>query len=636
MDITYSMAKKLVSFTSKQKDDVHSYLLTNQRGDFIHQSLSPNVCKSFGFFYRDSNQRKPIKVIDWFGNLDLETKKVDIKEFQVQKEFSSPYVEDEHSYGFEKTTISPNGGCLIETQIEGSVVLDLDVKYFDDYSKFGKEYKIYEEEGVLFIEFLKKDEDSNETLKMYVGIKTPNLQYERVEEWIEKKYSYDKLRNLDETEFVFRAIRFDILNVHKKFSIGYSTNKEEVFEQLLLMDNFEEVIEKVEKGIDENGFGQTESQVPLSMQTQLSYDVSKRKLYDALIKDDQDNSPHIIAGFPWFYQEWVRDEVFSLRAFLEIGETQLVKEKLCGLCFKIDENGELPRLNIEGSRTSFDSVLLLAKRIEDFIFYVDENGLYERYVDTKTLELFYASLEKAFKGIMKNRWDTENELIKIEKEEWWRDTINRIENPLALQVSMINMISVMAILAKMLKKTVKCEEYLDLESTFKETIKEKYVRENQLFDEVKEDIVTCDVFLAYYIYPDLFEQKEWENFFSQALNHLYLNWGGISSLSKFDSNFQENYTGANDISYHRGDSWYFINAMTAMVLNHCNPKKFNKEIVEITQNLTNQVLFKGTFGHISEVSSAKSSESRGCPAQTWSNAFYLEMLHSIYKINTKK
>ncbi|MFT4244092.1 MAG: amylo-alpha-1,6-glucosidase [Candidatus Woesearchaeota archaeon] len=635
MDIRYKIAKQIVSFTQKEYDDLFSYVLTNQKGDCIIQSLEDSKCKSFGFFKRDNEKHTLIKIIDWFGTKQFTTKNIEIQEYSITKEFSSPYYENEDSViGFEKITISPNGGFIFETNVDSNIIVDLDIRYFSDFSKFGKEYKIYQEEGILFIEFIKKNENSNEEdLKVYIGIKTQNLIFKEIQQWIEKEYSYDALRGIDSKEFIFRALEIEIQNVHKKIHIGYSTTKEEVYEQLIIMDNFEHIIEEVERGIDEESFGKTISQTPLSMQTQLGYDIAKRKIFDFLVRDSKLNAPSIIAGYPWFYQEWSRDEVFSLRGFLEVGETKLVHNKLIEFCNLINEKGDFPRLlHQKGSLNSIDAPLLLAKRIEDYIFYVDKKeGLVDLLQDG-TIELFYQSLLKIFNGVMKHRWNSEKELLEIEKGDWWRDTIDWVKSPLALQVSMLNTISTLAILSKILEYTTKCEEFLDFENDFKLHIKELYFKNNILVDEPDTLTITCDVFLAYYHYPSLCSQEEWKIIFRKTLSHLYLSWGGISSLSKHDSRFQQNYTGGNDISYHQGDSWYFMNAICTMCLYHCDKDEFKQEITTISSSLTKQLLFKGAFGHIAEVSSASKQETRGCIAQTWSLALYIEMMHLIYGI----
>ena len=630
MDITYSFAQKDVSFTSKPEDKLHSYVLTNERGDFICQSLQQGVCKSFGYFLRQ-NKESVLKVIDFIGPLNLKAKKVDIKEFSVTKEFSSPYVEHDEDLGYEKVCISPIGGVLYEVRVDSPIVIDLDVKVFNDYSKFGKEYNIYEEQGVLFIEFCKRDDSGKELYRCYIGIKTQNLIYTKREEWIKKEYSYDLLRGVDFEEFVFRALEIDILNTHKKFAIGYSTSKEEVFTQLLFLENFNGVIEKVEDDIDRYSFEKTQSSTPLSIQRTLGYDVAKRNFFDFVVKSDT-NSSLLCAGFPWFYQEWIRDELFSLRALLDLKRYDIVKSKLLELCLKIDDNGEIERINATGSLKSFDSIVLLAKRIEDFIFAVDNDRevSYSHYVNDEVLEVFYESLERGFKGIMGMRWNVDIGFVNISKGEWWRDTIDWIEYPLGLQLGIVNLISVLAVLSKLVNKSVKCQEYLDFESVYVEHIKEKYIREDQLFDELHQDTVTCDIFLGYYLYPDLCTQSEWERYLEKALQHLYLQWGGVSSLSKFDSRFCDTYSGANDVSYHQGDSWYVMNAICAIVLHHCNSKKFKNEISKISEQMTQELLFKGAFGHIAEVSSSKEARSYGCVAQSWSLALYIEMCHNIY------
>lgn len=637
MDISYKIAKKVISFTQKKEDKLFSYVLTNQIGDSIIQSFDPEVCKSFGFFKRDFSKNSIIKIIDWFGVLGVTTKKVEVGEYTIKREFSSPYYENSQGtsedIGYEKITISPNGGFIFETTTKGEIILDLDIRYFDDFSKFGKNYNIYTEKGVLFIEFEKVNDSNEEVLKQFIGIKTPNILFSTLEKWIEKKYWYDGSRGLNPNEFIFRALSISNNQDYKKIHVGYGFSKLEVEEQLMIMDNFKHIIDEVEKGIDEEGFGKSNTIIPISMQSQLAYDVAKRKMFDFVVPQNKDNKEKsILAGHPWFYQEWSRDEIFSLRAFLEIGETAIVKDKLFKLCELVNDNGELPRLFTNSSLNSIDASILLVKRIEDFVFFEEEHGRYLELYKSGIIHYFYEISLKIFNGIMSSKWDSNKELIRVEQGDWWRDTLHWIEYPLALQVGMINVISTLAIFSKLTGENSKCEEFLNFESHYREHVREEYYKDSILYDEPSSQVVTCDIFLAYYLYPDLCTQNEWEVIFDKALKHLYLNWGGISSLSKYDSRFKHTYSGANDESYHQGDSWYFMNAITAICLNHCNDKKFKETIKQIIQCLNEQVLFKGALGHIAEVSSANKAQTRGCVAQTWSLALYIELMHNIYQI----
>ena len=102
-------------------------------------------------------------------------------------------------------------------------------------------------------------------------------------------------------------------------------------------------------------------------------------------------------------------------------------------------------------------------------------------------------------------------------------------------------------------------------------------------------------FLAYYFYPDLFLKSDWEIIFDNALMHLRTSWGGISSLSYKDVEFKENYTGENNLSYHRGDSWYWINNIAAIALQDLNNKKYRRDISKLMMTSTYDILKNGMF-----------------------------------------
>jgi len=88
-----------------------------------------------------------------------------------------------------------------------------------------------------------------------------------------------------------------------------------------------------------------------------------------------------------------------------------------------------------------------------------------------------------------------------------------------------------------------------------------------------------------------------------------------------------NYTGANNKSYHRGDSWYWLNNLTAICLMKVNAKKYKKYINTIKQASIKDILWQGGIGSASEVSSAAEQTGSGCLNQAWSDATFLELLN---------
>lgn len=93
--------------------------------------------------------------------------------------------------------------------------------------------------------------------------------------------------------------------------------------------------------------------------------------------------------------------------------------------------------------------------------------------------------------------------------------------------------------------------------------------------------------------------------------------------------FCKNYTGQNNFSYHRGDSWFFINNIAAMCLFDLNKEVYKTQITKIIESSTADILFNGVIGHASEVSDAEKQTSQASPSQLWSIATYIEMIDKI-------
>ena len=138
------------------------------------------------------------------------------------------------------------------------------------------------------------------------------------------------------------------------------------------------------------------------------------------------------------------------------------------------------------------------------------------------------------------------------------------------------------------------------------------------------------VFIAAYVYPDLLANKEWETCFENSLRSLWLDWGGLSTIDKANKLFAGTDTGENIRSYHRGNSWFWINNLAALALNKINNKKFKNQVQKIIDASAEEILWKECIGCHSEISSAKQLESKGCFSQAWSNAMFIEMVEEVF------
>jgi predicted amidohydrolase len=89
-------------------------------------------------------------------------------------------------------------------------------------------------------------------------------------------------------------------------------------------------------------------------------------------------------------------------------------------------------------------------------------------------------------------------------------------------------------------------------------------------------------------------------------------------------------------SYHRGDSWYFVNNIAAICMIDLDKKtgtnNFSKYYNDIIQASTDGILKYGTVGYLAEVSSASKREDKGCLGQTWSICTYVELIKKKYNL----
>lgn len=164
----------------------------------------------------------------------------------------------------------------------------------------------------------------------------------------------------------------------------------------------------------------------------------------------------------------------------------------------------------------------------------------------------------------------------------------------------------------------------------------KYVRENFWNDRVLADTsnnftIRPNIFLVAYIYPELLSKKEWIICFENCLPKLWLEWGGVATIDKTNSLFTADNTGEDPKSYHNGDSWFWINNLTALVLARLDKERFKRYIDQILMASTDEILWQGTIGHHTELSSAGELKSEGCWAQAWSSALYIELINFYYK-----
>ncbi|OVE74778.1 hypothetical protein BVX95_01235 [archaeon D22] len=145
------------------------------------------------------------------------------------------------------------------------------------------------------------------------------------------------------------------------------------------------------------------------------------------------------------------------------------------------------------------------------------------------------------------------------------------------------------------------KKYKTLEDSLRLNVRKNFFDRKMLKDGINDNTIRPNIFLTYYAYPKLLTTSEWEGVFKTAIQALFLNWGGFSSIEKSSPLFAEEYTGMDNVSYHRGDSWFFVNNIAAIALKRVNYDMFYNVIVKIVEASTEEILSRGVMG-VSSVS----------------------------------
>jgi hypothetical protein len=639
MKISYLLDKQ--RFTYEQSEAEHlenlSFLLSNPKGDFLTLGLEKNSSKYQGLFIMNPENLKVFKVLDEITLSGLEVSEVINEGFRITRKYSSKFVMSEGGVDETQTQdsfyLGPTGGLIYEVKnYEGPLTIDLDCRERDDFDEWERHYTCYKKENLLLVKYVKKKSEK-EQYCVVLGIKAPNFVFDLLEEFVAKEYPYSKKRNSLHERYIFRLLRADILGA-KKIYMATGTKEEEVLEQLFLLEGHEEELKNFDASITKELSKIQHFEKPLTQDILLAHRMSRLGLYQFLNKElkGEHTKEGAYAGLPWFSSMWARDELASLKAYMLAGEEDYVKNRLMQYLESIDEEtGMLKRIEQEGALQSADAVFWLGKRFEDFIFTLDtEQRLYKVFTLEELTEI-YRKLTLSFNRIIKHSWNRDLQLLNVKQGDSWMDTIP-LHFPLDIQVQLTEFVSSLGVFAGILDRQDEAQKFLDFENGLRENIRENYLSEDFLLsNELDKKKVTANVFLCYYMYKDLFVLEDWEQIFDRMLKELKTNWGGLSSLSHVDPEYHEYYTGENNESYHRGDSWYWINNIAAIALFEVNEKKYRKLISDIVLSSTHDILKLGTLGFGSEISSAGKQKAEGCLAQLWSSAMYLEMIEKLYE-----
>ncbi len=447
--------------------------------------------------------------------------------------------------------------------------------YFDVRKSYSsaetKDYKLKREDGFLVLEF-----DS----KIFLAIKCERG--EDVNEIFPRYYEYDEGRN---SPPFHRNVRKGVCLEGKRFVFALGESKKEA---------------KKEAGrIFSQNFLKEEELDTLCV---------KNSLANLLVPD----YVGAYAGIPWFFHFWPRDEAISLKSIISLNpqEGKKIFFRLLRDCLKEGPGGAI----------NIDAPGWLFKRTADVLPFCSERekDIIRRELKAKIEELLWSFTRNGF--LVNGPYET------------WMDSLKRSGARIEMQAMKMNMYKTASFLSR--NKGEKMF-YKKMEMEMKEKTYRTFFDGNKLYDGYFPETKSLDkttrpnLFIAAYIYPDLLSKKEWINCFTHALDDLWLSWGGVSTIDVKNNDFCENHTGESAESYHKGDSWFYLNNLIAIILYRFDRKRFSTYIKKIMSASEEEIMWKGAIGSHGEISSATKLESRGCINQAWSNAMYLEAKKEI-------
>jgi glycogen debranching enzyme len=563
-------------------------VLGNRNGGFAWLSSSPES-RYQGVFFRLGG--KVFKTIADF-KVDSDLREVTNMFWGVRRTYD----------GVSERIVMPYGSDSILVDFSSPARFDLllDCKTIDDNREWGRYYEVKREKDCVVVSYSKKNDsrdngaDKSE-YDVHLAISGEGIGFLPKQEWVEQNYAFDESRkSRPYSRWVYNAGTLSGENF--VISAGLNRNSAINSARKLLKERKSVLNRQVDYSAK-----QLHVKSPMPKRISLAYQCACNSL-DALSVDDEG----LYAGIPWFYQFWVRDEAVSCNALRMIGKGELAKNILQRHLSSLSKK-QMPLAYGEHSLKTADGPGWVALR------YFQNAGLFSK-TDQKKANLF---LKNAFSAVKKSM---DNGLVVNGPLETWMDTSagNDVRDGARIEIQALALA-----LAKGLGEKEFCQ-------TLEQRVRETFWNGSYLYDGLNDSTIRPNVFIAAYAYPELLTREQWEKCFDTVLPRLWLPWGGLSSIDTSHELFTDHYTGQDNVSYHRGDSWFWLNNLAALVLYRTNAAKYKQVIEKIIEASTYEILCLGAIGHHAEVSSARALSSHGCVSQAWSSAMFIELCNELF------
>ncbi|MFC1722553.1 amylo-alpha-1,6-glucosidase [Nanoarchaeota archaeon] len=607
MHITYQFPK----LKHELNCDSSSFTLANGLGSFLFLS-NPPISKYNGIYL--NNNLEPFKILE-----NIRMKDADYQQMEIYPTSITRKSRLTDSFHMPKDI----QGIIYKTSKTTEIQLDFDCKRPYDPRTLGRYYYISTDDNTITVRFTKmtdKDEDSTHKVKEYdlfcvIQPISCNLKkdYQFIDQWTSHDYSFDRSRNDHPanryiyTPFVFHA---------KGALIAFARTKQEALKQLALLNRYKKPKNHAPTLPDKF------KTIPEDIATTF---LCAQSSLDRLTVNHEHHS-RLFAGYPWFFQFWTRDESISTIGLIKTDQLEQAKDILMLYIDRLDIDGRIQNRLPASSLGSADGVGWVWKRLRDLMVIAEEKEILHKLFTKEDFHHITEQLKKSISLMLKHHLK-DNLIYNAPCETWmdtrWNKQDGREGFCIEIQCQFLEML-------EFAYELTNDESYLNRLAKIKTIVKKEFFNNTLLADRKDDFTIRPNIFIAHYTYPALLTKQEWTTVFENSLKRLWLDWGSLSSIDTHHHLFTPNHTGIPDQSYHRGDAWYWINNLAAICLHRNNPTKFKPQIDAIINSSIKETLTSGSLGDSAEVSDASHLSSKGCLAQTWSTALFIELIHEVY------
>ena len=279
------------------------FMLTNKNGSYIFLREKPSSRYEGVFLFEDLDMYKFIE--------DINIKNNKIK--KIKNYFYS--VERERENGVTEKFFMPKNftSLIYELDKESEIEIFLDCKDSYDNKEFGRHYEVFNEKGCIVVKFSKRTDQREdpssgiEQYTLYLAIKAGSLNYKKIGNWVQRHYAFDESRN---SKPYYRHV-FHAMDIKaEKFVFSMAKDKgNAVKEAIYLFENLDMVKSEEkntfgEKFLDNVKVNKIMKNNCMGNEIKIAYIAALNSLGNLAVN----SKPGILAGLPWFFQFWSRDE----------------------------------------------------------------------------------------------------------------------------------------------------------------------------------------------------------------------------------------------------------------------------------------------------------------------------------------